>query len=244
MATTYSANVRLQKPTASDRQWDLPINANVDALDAMTALGALAVTMTETPSATLQVRVSPGSFVRGDRTVGQFTGTTTLPVLASATTYLWLDPTGVLVSGPAFPTSPHLRLARVVAGVNSVQQVIDERVQCAVAGSGSGFVLKSGDTIAGTLTIAAPGSGSTSPLLPVAVVDPVNRLLGFFGSDPASQAPKLSPVTAASGSVAGDALVDVGASFAQSTLNNNFATLAAKVDALIAALQRHGLMAS
>ncbi len=56
LATTYSANARLQKPATSDRNWDVPINANTDALDAMTAVGGLASTPTEIPSATLQVR--------------------------------------------------------------------------------------------------------------------------------------------------------------------------------------------
>ena len=41
-----------------------------------------------------------------------------------------------------------------------------------------------------------------------------------------------------------NSLNDVGTSFSQPILNNNFASLAAKVDALIVALQRHGLMES
>ncbi len=49
VATTYTANARLQKPATSDRNWDVPINANADALDGMTAIGGLAVTTTEIP---------------------------------------------------------------------------------------------------------------------------------------------------------------------------------------------------
>lgn len=38
-------------------------------------------------------------------------------------------------------------------------------------------------------------------------------------------------------------LVDVGAAFSQSTLNNNFATLGAKLDAILVAIKAAGLMA-
>ncbi len=46
----------------------------------------------------------------------------------------------------------------------------------------------------------------------------------------------LTPLTGASGTT-GNAIVDVGASFNQSTLNNNFRALEDKVNAIIAALQ-------
>ena len=242
MATTYSANARLQKPGTSDRQWDVPINANTDALDAMTAVGSLVVTTTETPSATLQVRVSAGTFVKSDGTLGSSLGTPILAVPASSTAYLWLDGSGSMVSGSAFPTSAHLRLAHVVSGATSISQVVDERVQCMVAGSGLGFVLKAGDTISGSLTISAPTPGGGNA--PLVVADPVNRLIGFFGATASTQAPSINSLTASTGATASDSLADVGTSFSQATLNNNFASLAAKVDALIAALKRHGLMAS
>ena len=242
MPTTYSANARLQKPGVADRQWDVPINANTDALDAMTAVGSLVVTTTETPSATLQVRVAAGTFIQANGTVGSFAGTSIHAVPAALTTYLWLDGSGRLVAGPAFPTTAHLRLAHVVTGPTAVSQVVDERTQCMVAGSGLGFVLKAGDTISGPLTVAAPTSGATTS--PVVVADPINQLIGFFGATPATQAPALPPLRFPTGSATTNTLADVGSSFAQETLNNNFASLAAKVDALIVALQRHGLMAS
>lgn len=239
MATTYTANARLQKPATSDRNWDVPINANADALDGMTAIGGLAVSTTESPGATLQVGVAPGNFVKSDGTVANFAGTPAFAVPASTTVYLWLNDSGVLTSGPAFPTSAHLRLAHAVVGPASVLQIVDERVQCSVAGAGLGFVLKGGDTIAGPLTVASPGSSA-----PVVVADPVNHLLGFFGAPPASQARVLSPLAPGPAGVPSDSLADVGGSFSQAVLNDNFASLAAKVDALIAALKLHGLMGS
>jgi hypothetical protein len=239
VATTYTANVQLQKPATSDRNWDVPINANAETLDGMTAIGGLAVTTSEIPSATLNVGVSAGNFIRSDGTIVGFAGSSPYAVPASSTVYLWLNDAGDLSSGPSFPTSAHLRLAQVVAGPASILQVVDERIQCSVAGSGLGFVLKAGDTMTGPLSVVSPTTAS-----PLLVADPVNLLIGFFGATPASQAPVLTPLLDGTTGVASDTLADAGPTFSQSVLNDNFASLAAKVDGLIAALKRHGLMGS
>jgi hypothetical protein len=239
VATTYTPNAQLQMPATSDRNWDVPINANAGILDGMTAIGGLAVTTTEVPSATLQVAVSPGNFRNSSGVVVGFAGTAPFVVPPSSTVYLWLTNTGVVMSGASFPTSAHLRLAQVVSGATSLLHVVDERIQCSVAGTGLGFVLKAGDTMTGPLTVASPSTST-----PLIVADPTNELIGFFGASPASQAAKLNSLASNSPGVASDSLVDVGTAFSQPALNNNFASLAAKVDALIAALQRHGLMGS
>jgi hypothetical protein len=238
VATTYTANAQLQMPATSDRNWDVPINANAEILDGMTAIGGLAVTTTEVPSATLQVAVSPGNFVNSSGVIVAFVGTSPFVVPPSSTSCLWLTDAGVLTPGSSFPTSAHLRLAQVVSGPTSLIQVVDERIQCSVAGTGLGFVLKAGDTMTGALTVASPSNGAS-----VVVADPIHGLIGFFGATPASQASALTPLTSSSG-VASNTLADVGTAFSQSVLNNNFASLASQVDALIAALKRHGLMAS
>ena len=239
MATTYSTNARLQKPATSDRNWDVPINANVDALDGMSAIGGLVVTTTETPSATLNVAVSPGNFVNSCGLVVGFAGAAFLAIPASSTVAVWLTDAGVLSTGAAFPTSVHIRLAQVVSGPSSLIQVVDERIQCRVAGTGMGFLLKAGDTMTGTLTVASPSTGASQ-----FVADPVNGLIGFFGVAPASQAASLVPLTSTSAGVASNSIADVGSTFSQSVLNNNFASVVSKVDALIATLKRHGLMGS
>jgi len=239
VATSYTANARFQMPATSDRNWDLPINANTVALDGMTAIGGLTVTTTETPSATLHVGVSAGNFIKSDGTVVSFPGFPSLVIPPSSSVYLWLSDTGVLSTGSSFPSAAHLRLALVVSGPTSVLQIFDERIQCAVAGTGLGFVLKSGDTMTGPLTVVSQSTGA-----PLVVADSVNRLIGFFGASPASQASPLAPISMNSPGVATATINDVGSTFSQTTLNNNFASLAAQVNALIAALKRHGLMGS
>lgn len=51
-----------------------------------------------------------------------------------------------------------------------------------------------------------------------------------------AQVTALTPLTGASGTT-GNAIVDVGASFNQTTLNNNFRALEDKINAVIAALK-------
>lgn len=239
MATTYTTNVRLQKPGTADRSWDVPINANADALDAMAALGGLAVAVAEVPSASLNVRVAPGTFVNADGTIGSFAGATSVALPTSATTFLWLAPGGILAQGTGFPTTAHLRLAQVVTGATTVTQVVDQRVCFAIQGTGLGFVLKSGDTMSGPLAVANATSGAA-----VLSADPTKAAIGFFGVAPQTQAPSLSPLTDATTGVAGGTIQNVGTTFSQSILDNNFASLVAQINALTTALKRHGLMST
>ena len=239
MATSYTHNACLQKPATSDRYWDIPLNANADFLDSLSSIGALIVSPTEIPSATLNVRVSAGSYIKGDGTVASFPGATSYPLGASQSLQLWLTDSGVLSSGTSFPTTAHVRLATVVTGVSSIQSIQDARVVAQSAGSGLGFVLKSGDTVAGTLSIVSPTTGTTS-----FIVNPSTLSIGFFGATPATQAASVAPLVDNSTGTAGSSIVDVGPTHSQSTLDNNFATLAAKVNALIATMKRHGLMAN
>ena len=59
---------RLQKPATTDRNWDVPVNANADLLDGMTAIGALDGHRDRDPSATLNVRSHQGNYSKGDGT--------------------------------------------------------------------------------------------------------------------------------------------------------------------------------
>ena len=43
-------------PPPGDRTWNVPVNGNAQALDALAPVGALAVVTTEVPSATLNVQ--------------------------------------------------------------------------------------------------------------------------------------------------------------------------------------------
>ena len=155
------------------------------------------------------------------------------------TTCLWLTAAGALVQGSAFPTTAHVPLAQVAAGAAAIAQIVDQRVCYSAQGSGLGFVLKAGDTMTGPLTLNNPGTGAT-----IAAINPVAATIGFFGVAPNTQAPSLVPLTDSTTGTASSTIQNVGSSFSQSVLNNNLAGLIAQVNALTAALKRHGLMSS
>jgi hypothetical protein len=180
--------------------------------------------------------------VSANGTIGTFPGVASYALVASSTTYLWLTDSGVLSASPTVPTTAHVPLAMVTTGTTSVQTIVDRRVGSKTCGTGLGFVLKAGDTMTGTLTVAA--SGATTPTL---VVNPAGTpSVGFFGVTPATQAASVAAIVDSTTGVvsATGTLVDVGGSYSQAQIDANFATLAAKVNALIAALKRHGLMSS
>ena len=218
MATTLTPNALLQKPATADRNWDVPLNANTEFLDGLAAIGRLLVTPVELPSTTLNVRVTAGTFAKSDGTVGSFAGIDSYVLPASAAVALWLTDAQQLSSAADFPPAAHVRLARVVTGPNSVRSVTDERV---VAGSCSGT--------AGFATLR---------------VDPLTNTIAFFGAIPATQAGVIVPLADATTGTASDSVAEVGSTYSQSQLDGNFAALTAKVNALIAAMERYGLLGS
>ena len=179
--SNYTRNLGLEKPATAERNWDVPINANADLLDGLTAIGGLAVRSAEAPSTTLNVRVASGSYRKADGTVGSYAGSDSHAVPASATTCLSLTDPGTLVAGTAFPTTAHVRLARVVAGSASITSVDDARIQCAASGTGLGFVLKSGDTLGDGANLAFGTNVGTQ------IGTAATQKLGFWGVTPTTR---------------------------------------------------------
>lgn len=238
MVASYTANARLQKPATSDRNWDVPLNANADLLDGMTAVGGLAVAPKETPSVTLNVQVAAGGYKKADGTMGAFAGAPSVALPASATTYLWLTDAGALTTGNAFPTTAHVRLAHAVTSTSSISSVVDERVQSSTAGTGLGFVLKTGDSFADGASFSFGTTTGTQ------LATSPSQKLGFFGVTPATQAATVASLSDSTNGTVGTGVTDVGATFNQQAINANLATVAARINSLIAALKRHGLMSS
>lgn len=70
------------------------------------------------------------------------------------------------------------------------------------------------------------------------------RLNGGTITANGTQATAIASLTDSTTGTANDTLTDVGGAFSQATLNNNFADLAAKVNAILAALRGAGIVAS
>ena len=178
MANTYTANLQLAMPAAGDRTWNVPVNANAQALDDLAPVGALAVVTTEVPSATLNVRVATGNYQKQDGTIGQYAGSSSQTMTASATNHLYLDLTNsgnLVVNTTGFPTTAHVRLATVVAAVSTITSITDARVAFNVIGAFADGVNLTFGTSVGTQI----GTAAT-------------QKLAFFGKTPVVQ-----PITGA-----------------------------------------------
>ena len=181
MANTYTPNVQLAMPAPGDRTWNVPVNGNAQVLDALAPVGALAVVTTEVPSATLNVHVAAGNYVKQDGTIGTYAGSVSQAMTASATNYLYLDLTNsgaLVVNTSGFPTTAHVRLATVVAGATTITSITDARVAFHVIGSFADGVNLTFGTATGTQIGTA-----------------ANQKLAFFGKTPVVQ-PTLGAATA------------------------------------------------
>lgn len=190
MAITRTTNLKLQKPGAADRNWGGPLNDNLDALDAAATVSALAVTTAETPSTTRGLAIAPGPYLKPDGTTGAYAGgTTTAP--ASGTSYVSIASTdGSIAVGAAWPTSPHVRLAVVIADANKITSISDARCVLNVALAPS-LPLSGGTMADGAVIAAATATG-------LQIAGATSQKLGFYGKAPVAQ-PSV-PAATASGS--------------------------------------------
>lgn len=85
------------------------------------------------------------------------------------------------------------------------------------------------------LGVVCPGSSAAADGDAIDVI----HLQDTAGSTPAAV---VAALTDSTGGTANDTLTDVGASFSQSALNNNFADVAGKLNAILTALKNAGLM--
>lgn len=130
MATTYTDNLGLPLPAITDEGWGATLLALFAKLDALAPIAAGCVTLSETPSASLNVDVAACVYRKADDTLGTYAGVAGHAVPASATTCLYLTNAGVLThAASVFPTgSPIVRLSVVVAGASTITSVTDARV--------------------------------------------------------------------------------------------------------------------
>ncbi len=186
MTTQYTPDAGIPYPQADDEPWDVPIIASILAVDAMVAIGSLAVRPTAPgatsalPSTTLAVDIASGVFLDASGTAVTYAGASNHAVAASSTVRLWLTDAGVLASGASYPAATQfVPLATVVTSGTGVTAISDDRVVWrSYGGSSAGYVAKAGDTLAdpsnfvlGTTTGTKIGTGST-------------QKLGFYGATP------------------------------------------------------------
>ena len=182
MPNTYTYNLKLAMPAIGDTGWSIPVNANCNTLDGLVAIGALAVTTTEVPSASLRIIIAPGQYILQDGTIATFPGAgpQTLAPLSTQVLYLDLTNSGSLTVASIYPSTPHVRLATIITGSSTVNVITDNRQCFNVVGSWADGVNISLGTVLGTQI------GTST-----------NQKLGFFGKTPSTQ-PTMGPSSAGS----------------------------------------------
>jgi hypothetical protein len=232
MSTTYTSNAKLGKPALGDTGWSTPLNANCDTLDGLAPVGGLCVTLTEIPSASLNVKVAAGNYVQQDGTVGSYAGTSSQAITLSTTKVLYLDLTasGALTVAASYPTTAHVRLATVVAGSSTITSVTDNRQTFDVCGSIVDGVNWTFGTSTGTKIGTATG-----------------QKIGFWNATPIVQptAAAQAAITDSTGSSATTTLVsirsDTGAHTASDAQDNDH-ILFTLLNAMRTALVNSGIM--
>jgi len=107
-------------------------------------------------------------------------------------------------------------------------------------GSGAKFVFSDAVEINGSLTLSAQNI-VTDTTTGMKIGTGTTQKLGFFNATPVTQRTNIGAITDNTGGTPGTSVDDVGGSFDQSTLNDNFATLVQKMNAVEQVLQDLGL---
>jgi hypothetical protein len=232
LSTSYTSSAKLAKPALGDTGWSTPLNANADTLDGLTPVGGLCVTLTEVPSASLNVKVAAGNYVQQDGTVATYAGASSQAITASTTKVLYLDLTssGALTVGSSYPSTAHVRLATVVAGSSTITSVTDNRQCFDVCGS----IVDGVNWTFGTTTGTKIGTATS-------------QKIGFYNATPIVQPSGAAQgaITDSTGSSATTTLVTVRSDTAAHTASDaqdNDHILYTLLNAIRTALVNEGLM--
>lgn len=245
MSTTYTTNTNLQKPALADVGWSVPLNADFDQLDAVSAIGTLAVAQTEVPSASLNVKVSAGTYYKANGVLNTYAGTASIAMTASQTNYVYLTDAGVLtVNTTGFSTLVNsVPLAKVVTGLTTITTVTDQRLGVESNGI-TNYLLLAGGTFADTIGVVVVETGTTNG---VRFGGSVGSKVGFWGVAPVVQplgAAQAVLINSTGGTVSTTlaAVTATNSSDQSGPVNANFASLFTQTNAIRTALVAAGII--
>jgi hypothetical protein len=245
MANTYTTNVGLAEASFNDSGWNVTLNTNFTTLDALTAIGALAVQLHEIPSISLNVKVSAGSFRKSDATIVTYAGTASQALTANSTNYLYLTDSGSLVvNTTGFPAATFLiRIATVTTNTTTVTGITDARVPLVSMGANANtiYLALAGGTMADGANIAVGTGTGTKIGTATTQKQSLWNVVPIVQPSGASQA----AITNSSGGTPGASITAVGATNTgdvSGTINNNFATLWTLLNAIRTAMVNYGSM--
>lgn len=186
MSNTYTGNTKLAMPAVNDTGWGVTLNSDLAAIDALSPVGALAVTTKEVPSASLNVAVAAGTFVDQSGAVQSYAGSASQAIAASSAKVLYLDGAAswALTVAASYPTTPHVRLATVVAGSSTITSVADNRLAIQHAGQRLPTVVHLLSTATANPAIAAGAAAGTGPTVACSGTDLAGTVSITTGTSP------------------------------------------------------------
>lgn len=136
MPNTLTTALNLLKLADNTANWGTLTNATLSLLDALAALGSLAVAakdvdVTTGASTSLFIKVSAGQFMKSDGTIVTYAGTASQAVTGSTTNYVYLTDSGTLtVNTTGFPAAAtkRVQLATVTTDSTKVTAITDKRI--------------------------------------------------------------------------------------------------------------------
>ncbi len=141
MASSYTSRLSLRKPATGETGWGPVIDANLDQIDGLAAVGQLGVAPAAIDTATglstsLNIKVAEGTFINSAGAYVSFAAAGSFAMTSSATNAVWLTDSGVLTKGSVFPSpgTKIVRLAIVITGLNTITSITDARVPFMSAG--------------------------------------------------------------------------------------------------------------
>lgn len=234
MSTTYTTRAGLGYPASGDSGWAATLNAAIAALDGFNSLGALAVTLTEVPSASLNVAVAGGVYRKADGTLATYAGAASQAMTTAATNYVYLTDGGTLtVNTSGFPATNHVRLAVVVAGASTITSITDARVSHRSEGVTT-YLALAGGTFSDSGGVVTVETGTTNG---VKIGGSSSSKLALWGATPVVQPSTTGTstgFTAGSGTAVNDA----------STFTGGTGSTAYRISDVVKALKQLGALAS
>lgn len=235
MSTTYTARAQLGYPAVGDSGWGATYNTIVTTLDGFNALGALAVTLKEVPSASLNVAVAAGSYRKADGTVASYAGTASQAMTTAATNYVYLTDSGTLtVNTSGFPAATNVvRLAVVVAGASTITSITDARIAHRSEGATT-YLALAGGTFADSGGVVTVETGTTNG---VKIGGSSSSKLALWGATPVVQ-PSTTGTSTGFTAGSGTAVKD------DSTFTGGTGSTAYRISDVVKALKQLGALAS
>lgn len=204
MPTSFTVTLGLPVPGLRQKGYHTIWDAN-QAMISGGMLGRLSVKVSDPsqplglPSTSLNIDIAAGEFVASDSTQVDYAGVAGHAVPDGAVTYLWLDDSGVLGEGIAWPAATNVvRLAIVTAAGGVITALQDMRTPWRSAGGSAGtspYIQKTGDTISDGAVFVLAGTTGTQ------IGSASSEKLGFWGAAPVDRPGSTEEIKAALASI-------------------------------------------